>query len=309
MTPLSRELQFLTYKFIIISKKYHPCLRNLTITIVIISNFLDKYPKPGYTLSDIALIGTLKNSPNNDPSPFVQKKKKKKSTTEGNSRFRNLKQRGEKKRRLKGATIIQQRAEPSATKDFVRQMSYERSLALYTPVPCNPGTTKRNSSNLSQNNALLSSRDSGSKKSQNVEINTTSIKVSSDDLNKRYNSNRKRKEATKLGINFQRRDRPRIPQIRVSNTRLAQAASGCAPSVDVLPIFDVKQQSVRNPALGWVDGSLDSIFQFLRLEPLQFQSTKCLGLVSNGLNLQIRSGAIVEWWILYDKHAVISYIV
>ncbi|KOX74516.1 Tachykinin-like peptides receptor 99D [Melipona quadrifasciata] len=34
----------------------------------------------------------------------------------------------------------------------------------------------------------------------------------------------------------------------VSNTRLAQAASGCAPSVDVLPIFDVKQQSVRNPA-------------------------------------------------------------
>ncbi|KOX74073.1 hypothetical protein WN51_14153 [Melipona quadrifasciata] len=42
--------------------------------------------------------------------------------------------------------------------------------------------------------------------------------------------------------------RPRIPQIRVSNTRLAQAASGCAPSVDVLPIFDVKQQSVRNAA-------------------------------------------------------------
>ncbi|KOX73432.1 hypothetical protein WN51_14478 [Melipona quadrifasciata] len=39
-----------------------------------------------------------------------------------------------------------------------------------------------------------------------------------------------------------------ITQIRVSNTRLAQAASGCAPSVDVLPIFDVKQQSVRNPA-------------------------------------------------------------
>ncbi|KOX71901.1 hypothetical protein WN51_03046 [Melipona quadrifasciata] len=47
-------------------------------------------------------------------------------------------------------------------------------------------------------------------------------------------------------------NRPRIPQIRVSNTRLAQAASGCAPSVDVLPIFDVKQQSVRNPARdGW----------------------------------------------------------
>ncbi|KAK1126362.1 hypothetical protein K0M31_005000 [Melipona bicolor] len=39
-----------------------------------------------------------------------------------------------------------------------------------------------------------------------------------------------------------------ILQILVSNTRLAQAASGCAPSVDVLPIFDVKQQSVRNPA-------------------------------------------------------------
>ncbi|KOX71841.1 hypothetical protein WN51_02986 [Melipona quadrifasciata] len=50
--------------------------------------------------------------------------------------------------------------------------------------------------------------------------------------------------------------RPRIPQIRVSNTRLAQAASGCAPSVDVLPIFDVKQQSVRNPARGWVPTSL-----------------------------------------------------
>ncbi|KOX78866.1 hypothetical protein WN51_08625 [Melipona quadrifasciata] len=45
-----------------------------------------------------------------------------------------------------------------------------------------------------------------------------------------------------------RRKRPRISQIRISNTRLAQAASGCAPSVDVLPIFDVKQQSVRNPA-------------------------------------------------------------
>ncbi|KOX67802.1 hypothetical protein WN51_07655 [Melipona quadrifasciata] len=47
---------------------------------------------------------------------------------------------------------------------------------------------------------------------------------------------------------YHRSNRPRIPQIRVSNTRLAQAASGCAPSVDVLPIFDVKQQSVRNPA-------------------------------------------------------------
>ncbi|KOX80316.1 hypothetical protein WN51_08095, partial [Melipona quadrifasciata] len=52
------------------------------------------------------------------------------------------------------------------------------------------------------------------------------------------------------------RNRPRIPQIRVSNTRLAQAASGCAPSVDVLPIFDVKQQSVRNPARMGVRTSL-----------------------------------------------------
>ncbi|KOX69650.1 hypothetical protein WN51_06536 [Melipona quadrifasciata] len=34
---------------------------------------------------------------------------------------------------------------------------------------------------------------------------------------------------------------PTIPRLRVSNTRLAQAASGCAPSVEVLPIFDVKQ--------------------------------------------------------------------
>ncbi|KOX76226.1 hypothetical protein WN51_11966 [Melipona quadrifasciata] len=44
-------------------------------------------------------------------------------------------------------------------------------------------------------------------------------------------------------VNGVRGERPRIPQIRVSNTRLAQAASGCAPSVDVLPIFDVKQQN------------------------------------------------------------------
>ncbi|KOX70431.1 hypothetical protein WN51_04834 [Melipona quadrifasciata] len=49
-------------------------------------------------------------------------------------------------------------------------------------------------------------------------------------------------------VRRRREKRPTIPQIRVSNTRLAQAASGCAPSVDVLPIFDVKQQSVRNPA-------------------------------------------------------------
>lgn len=77
------------------------------------------------------------------------------------TRFRNLKQRGEKKRPLKGTTIIQQRVEPASTKDFMRQMSYERSLPLYTRILylclCNPETTKRNSSNLS--NALFSSRD------------------------------------------------------------------------------------------------------------------------------------------------------
>ncbi|KOX73911.1 hypothetical protein WN51_13989 [Melipona quadrifasciata] len=40
-----------------------------------------------------------------------------------------------------------------------------------------------------------------------------------------------------------------IPQLRVSNTDwLAQAASGCALSVEVLPIFDVKESSVRNLA-------------------------------------------------------------
>ncbi|KOX73162.1 hypothetical protein WN51_14649 [Melipona quadrifasciata] len=54
-----------------------------------------------------------------------------------------------------------------------------------------------------------------------------------------------RRQSKKVTVHF---ERPRIPQTRVSNTRLAQAASGCAPSVDVLPIFDVKQQSVRNPA-------------------------------------------------------------
>ncbi|KOX81319.1 hypothetical protein WN51_12307 [Melipona quadrifasciata] len=51
-----------------------------------------------------------------------------------------------------------------------------------------------------------------------------------------------------LVLSILKHPRPRIPQIRVSNTRLAQAASGCAPSVDVLPIFDVKQQTVQNPA-------------------------------------------------------------
>ncbi|KOX72367.1 hypothetical protein WN51_01466 [Melipona quadrifasciata] len=39
-----------------------------------------------------------------------------------------------------------------------------------------------------------------------------------------------------------------IPRLRVSNTRLAQAASGCAPSVEVLPIFDVKQAACGTPA-------------------------------------------------------------
>ncbi|KOX70738.1 hypothetical protein WN51_02162 [Melipona quadrifasciata] len=36
---------------------------------------------------------------------------------------------------------------------------------------------------------------------------------------------------------------PTIPRLRVSNTRLAQAASDCAPSVEVLPISDVKQKN------------------------------------------------------------------
>ncbi|KAK1132604.1 hypothetical protein K0M31_013989, partial [Melipona bicolor] len=41
-----------------------------------------------------------------------------------------------------------------------------------------------------------------------------------------------------------------IPRLRDSNTRLAQAASGCAPSVEVLPISDVKQAECGTP-LGW----------------------------------------------------------
>ncbi|KOX81321.1 hypothetical protein WN51_12309 [Melipona quadrifasciata] len=57
-----------------------------------------------------------------------------------------------------------------------------------------------------------------------------------------------RTSLSRFSYNNKASGRPRIPQIRVSNTRLAQAASGCAPSVDVLPIFDIKQQSVRNPA-------------------------------------------------------------
>ncbi|KOX80302.1 hypothetical protein WN51_08479 [Melipona quadrifasciata] len=68
---------------------------------------------------------------------------------------------------------------------------------------------------------------------------------------KRERYKEEEEEEEKNGIATTKEDeekRPRIPQIRVSNTRLAQAAGGCAPSVDVLPIFDVKQQSVRNPA-------------------------------------------------------------
>ncbi|KOX80735.1 hypothetical protein WN51_02023 [Melipona quadrifasciata] len=68
---------------------------------------------------------------------------------------------------------------------------------------------------------------------------SSTIKVNVNALNAQQNT------LQIFGIDTQR---PRIPQIRVSNTRLAQAASGCAPSVDVLPIFDVKQQSVRDPA-------------------------------------------------------------
>ncbi|KAK1130296.1 hypothetical protein K0M31_018433, partial [Melipona bicolor] len=41
---------------------------------------------------------------------------------------------------------------------------------------------------------------------------------------------------------------PTIPRLRVSNTRLAQVASGCAPSVEVLPISDVKQNRCGNTA-------------------------------------------------------------
>ncbi|KAK1129800.1 hypothetical protein K0M31_019509 [Melipona bicolor] len=40
---------------------------------------------------------------------------------------------------------------------------------------------------------------------------------------------------------------PTIPRLRVSNTQLAQAAGGCAPSVEVLPIFDVKQAACGTP--------------------------------------------------------------
>ncbi|KOX80140.1 hypothetical protein WN51_08316 [Melipona quadrifasciata] len=83
-----------------------------------------------------------------------------------------------------------------------------------------------------------------------------------------------RKTSKYLVLNFQSRRvvigsmlqlRPRIPQIRVSNTRLAQAASDCAPSVDVLPIFDVKQQSVRNPARMGANHSLVGVSYNKRL--------------------------------------------
>ncbi|KAK1129702.1 hypothetical protein K0M31_019417 [Melipona bicolor] len=41
-------------------------------------------------------------------------------------------------------------------------------------------------------------------------------------------------------------------KIQFLNFELAQAASGCAPSVEVLPIFDVKQARVCGTPLGWV---------------------------------------------------------
>ncbi|KOX68866.1 hypothetical protein WN51_06264 [Melipona quadrifasciata] len=70
--------------------------------------------------------------------------------------------------------------------------------------------------------------------------------------------------------------RPRIPQIRVSNTRLAsQAASGCAPSVDVLPIFDVKQQSVRNSAR--MGGAITSLGESETLKHHVAENSQMLG--------------------------------
>ncbi|KOX76299.1 5-hydroxytryptamine receptor 1 [Melipona quadrifasciata] len=57
---------------------------------------------------------------------------------------------------------------------------------------------------------------------------------------------------------------PTIPRLRVSNTRLAQAASGCAPSVEVLPIFDVKQAACGTPLGGGVFGaSLSGWVEFI----------------------------------------------
>ncbi|KOX69215.1 NADH-ubiquinone oxidoreductase chain 5 [Melipona quadrifasciata] len=66
----------------------------------------------------------------------------------------------------------------------------------------------------------------------------------------------RRETASSAEVARRKQGAARIPQIRVSNTRLAQAASGCAPSVDVLPIFDVKQRRVCGTPLGWVRTSL-----------------------------------------------------
>ncbi|KOX74151.1 hypothetical protein WN51_13501 [Melipona quadrifasciata] len=88
--------------------------------------------------------------------------------------------------------------------------------------------------------------------------------------------------------------RPRIPQIRVSNTRLAQAASGCAPSVDVLPIFDVKQQSVRNPARDGVRTSLvglvttTSVWETFASQLIDFTSMKA-GILLESIQKQIEA--------------------
>ena len=57
-----------------------------------------------------------------------------KSTAEDNAVSKQLEREG--KRPLKGTTIIQQRVEASSTKDFMRQMSYERSLPFYTRILC-----------------------------------------------------------------------------------------------------------------------------------------------------------------------------
>ncbi|KOX74071.1 hypothetical protein WN51_14151 [Melipona quadrifasciata] len=73
-------------------------------------------------------------------------------------------------------------------------------------------------------------------------------------------------------------NRPRIPQILVSNTRLAQAASGCAPSVDVLPIFDVKQQSMRNPARMGANQSLAGSCNNKRLGSLTYRKYENQGI-------------------------------
>ncbi|KAK1116561.1 hypothetical protein K0M31_018282 [Melipona bicolor] len=45
---------------------------------------------------------------------------------------------------------------------------------------------------------------------------------------------------------------PMIPQIQVLNTRLAQAASGCVPSVDVLTDLSTLSSRVCGTLLGGV---------------------------------------------------------